>query len=94
MEFGYFLLGIVLATVCGAITEQIAKSKENKSFGFGLGFFLGIIGIIIMICRKDDLPKQEKLVKALKENDYLLETNVITKYAHGEKRKELIATYK
>lgn len=94
MEIGYFLGYIILAIICGEIAKAIGKGKENKSFTYGLGFWLGIIGIIIVLCRKDDLPKQEKLVKALKENDYLLETNIITKYAHGEKRKEIIAMYK
>lgn len=44
------LLLIVLGVVCGFICNAIAKSRESMNPGgaFALGFFLGIIGILIV----------------------------------------------
>lgn len=50
--FGYFIGIIIVSCVFGAITKHI---NENKGYygGFAWGFFLGVIGIIVVACRSD-----------------------------------------
>lgn len=46
--FAYFVVGII----CGCITNVINTNKGYDG-GFAWGFFLGIIGIIVVACRSD-----------------------------------------
>lgn len=49
---GYCVVVIIVSCIFGAITKNI---NENKGYdgGFAWGFFLGIIGIIVVACRSD-----------------------------------------
>lgn len=59
-ETFFIIYGIVLIGVCvvmGLISKHI---NENKGYygGFAWGFFLGIIGIIVVACRSDNRSYQ------------------------------------
>lgn len=49
---GYCVVVIIVSCIFGAITKNI---NENKGYdgGFAWGFFLGIIGIVVVACRSD-----------------------------------------
>ncbi len=67
-------LGLILSFICGAIAAVVAHNKNRSAIGwfFG-GFFLGIIGIVIVSVLKD--PKEEQRLKdeAEQENRRLRE---------------------
>lgn len=52
MEFGYCFMVIIMVCIFGAITKHINESKGYDG-GFAWGFFLGVIGIIVVACRSD-----------------------------------------
>ena len=45
------IIGIIVACVFGAITKNINQSKGYDG-GFAWGFWLGVIGIIVVSCRQ------------------------------------------
>lgn len=47
------LAAIIVAVVWGFVTKTI---NENKGYsgGFAWGFFLGLIGLIVVLCKKDN----------------------------------------
>ena len=45
-----FLISILAGCICGSITDCIAKSKGYDA-GFAWGFWLGVIGIIVVAVR-------------------------------------------
>lgn len=49
---GYCVVVIIVACIFGAITKHINESKGYDG-GFAWGFFLGVIGIIVVACRSD-----------------------------------------
>lgn len=48
--FSYFLVTLIYAIVCGIISKTIT-SKRFMDGGFWWGFFLGVIGIIVVAVR-------------------------------------------
>ncbi|MDE6678156.1 MAG: hypothetical protein K2K02_03850 [Ruminococcus sp.] len=47
-------LGVIInASIWGLITRAISKSKGYKG-GFAWGFWLGIIGLIVVACKPDN----------------------------------------
>lgn len=52
---GCFIFGMIGACIFGAITKRI---NENKGYdgGFAWGFWLGVIGIIVVACRPEAQP--------------------------------------
>lgn len=48
----YLIATIVVGTICGFVTKSINESKGYYG-GFAWGFFLGVIGIIVVACRQD-----------------------------------------
>ena len=50
----YLVIYLVIGSIIGYFTQKIAKGKGHYSAGyFWLGFFLGLIGIIIAACLSD-----------------------------------------
>ncbi len=49
----YIIVGIFWGVIWGIATQKV---NENKGYygGFGLGFFLGLIGLIIVLCKPDN----------------------------------------
>lgn len=45
------IIGIIVACIFGAITKNINESKGYNG-GFAWGFWLGVIGIIVVACRQ------------------------------------------
>ena len=46
------IVGLIVACICGAISKSINERKGYDG-GFAWGFWLGVIGIIIVACRAD-----------------------------------------
>lgn len=49
----YFVVVLIYAVVCGAVSKVIT-SNRGMDGGFWWGFFLGIIGIIVVAIRPKD----------------------------------------
>lgn len=66
MEFSefmaYFITAVISGLIFGAITYAMNTSKGYKG-GFWWGFFLGIIGIIVIACTP---PNEKELERRLK----------------------------
>ncbi len=53
MEIAYLIGYLVVGVICGFITKAITNNRCMEG-GFWWGFFLGIIGIIIVAVRPND----------------------------------------
>ena len=54
----FIILGVIInALLWGFITKTISKSKGYKG-GFAWGFWLGIIGLIVVACKPDHRNNQ------------------------------------
>lgn len=49
----YLITWLIVAIVCGCVSEHITKSRKMYG-GFWWGFFLGIIGIVVVAVRPND----------------------------------------
>ena len=49
------VIALIVAGLCGYAADQIGKYK-GRGWGFPVGFFLGVIGVVIIACvpRTDD----------------------------------------
>lgn len=55
-----YIIGIIIyAVACGGITNSINKRKGYKG-GFAWGFFLGVIGIVIVASKKTIVKEEEE----------------------------------
>lgn len=79
MSIVFSILGMV---ICGLITNKINTNKGYDG-GFAWGFFLGLIGIIIVVNRADS-PTKKTEVKTVEENES--EQKLITSSKSGEER--------
>ena len=60
-----FIVGVIVyAIICGLICQSIASSRDMEG-GFIWGFFLGIIGIIIVACRPKDPNDNQKTISRI-----------------------------
>ena len=59
VEFGSFFVIIIVCLICGAISNSISKNR-GMAGGFWWGFFLWVIGIIVVALMPVDKAKQEE----------------------------------
>ena len=53
--FGFWITLLVISTVCSLIGHRIGKNKRiGSNMGAILGFFFGVIGLIIIACSKEE----------------------------------------
>src|SRR5436190_8935887 len=73
-EGAVLLIGLIVRAICGAIAAAIASSKGRSAVGwfFG-GFFLVILGIIIVACLSNLNEKRRKEQAQERENRRLRE---------------------
>ena len=50
--FIYLLAWLIPACICGAVSRYISKNKGYEG-GFAWGFFLGLIGIVVVASKRD-----------------------------------------
>ena len=84
-------LGIGVMSIFGSITRRMSKNKGYEG-GFAWGFFLGVIGIIVVAVRPDRLnPRYEaSSVENLAKLAELHEKGVITDAEYAQKKEELL----
>ena len=57
---GYIVGGLISAVIFGLITKYINESKGYKG-GFAWGFWLSIIGIIVVACKPDNRNNSQSI---------------------------------
>lgn len=83
-----------------AFDAEITKTGEKKGYGstlsFCAGFFLGVIGIVIMAVVQDKGGANEEATSAdaLMKYKELLDAGAISQEEFGVKKKELLAARK
>ena len=61
-EMGWIqFLGGIFALVFGGICQKICYEKKREESGFYYGYFLGIIGLLIVACLKDNSVEKTKV---------------------------------
>lgn len=81
------LIGVLLgAIVTGAIAEAIGKEKTKSAFWWG--FWLSLIGIIVVACMPS--KKQENKYESLEKLKYLKDNNVITEEEFIEQKNKIL----
>ena len=93
MAGAYFLGWLVVSMICGGITNGININKGYDG-GFAWGFFLGVIGIIVVACRpeKNSGTNSAKITEAdeIKKYKELLDSGAITQEEFDAKKKQLL----
>ena len=80
-ETSYFIGVFVVAIICGMISKGIASSRGMEG-GFWWGFFLSVIGIIVVAVRPNDGPKPSTKSSNVTHVLYCNKCNLI--YTSGE----------
>ena len=93
LVFGVVGLGICYA--CGRFTESLISNKgyDNPKMYFWLGFFTGVIGIVIAALLPDKTPDVNVIrntISELKQYKDLLDAGVITETEFEIKKRELL----
>lgn len=87
------ILGIVLwCSIWGIATQSIGNSK-GISGCFWWGFFLGIIGLIVVACLKDNATTNSNAdnVEALDKLQKLKESGAISEAEFEESKKKILS---
>ena len=89
------LVSLVMAFIFGCVAEEIAKTKNKK--GFWWGFWLGIIGIIVVACMPyDNISNRTKSYKEkskyekLEQLQKLREGHSITEEEFEQEKKKIL----
>lgn len=88
----FIMLFIGWCCIWGVATQNIGKSKGHENC-FWWGFLLGLIGLIIVACLKDNTTNNSNAdnVEALDKLQKLKENGVITEQEFQEKKKNLLS---
>lgn len=71
---GFVLFWLFMAVICSIIGS---KRKVGAGGGFALGFFLSVIGLVIVLCSKSLEDEQRDLLLANRLNQPVAKTPVI-----------------
>ncbi len=85
------ILGIQGCTF-GVVTYYIGKSRGHQNC-FWWGFFLGLIGLIVVLCLKDNTTTSSNLdnVEALDKLQKLKENGTISEKEFEESKKKILS---
>lgn len=89
---GIGLVIIIWCCIWGAVCQSLA-SQKNIEYGFLLGFFLGFIGLIIILCMKDNSQISTNSVNDCETLEKLLqlkEKGIITENEFEEKKQKIL----
>ena len=95
---GSLLTIIIVGLICGLISRAIAKGRGMVG-GFWWGFFLWIIGIIVVAVKPNDkaknehnyyVPPTQSFASELEKLAELKERGIITQEEFEEKKKQLL----
>lgn len=83
---------IIIGICCafGFATRAIGKSR-GKDNCFWWGFFLGLIGLIIVLCITNDSKKDTDNYEAIEKLQKLKESGAITEEEFEESKKKILA---
>ena len=74
-SLGYILVVLIWAVIWGCITKKINQDKGYEG-GFAWGFWLGLIGLIVVLCKSDnrssDDSKYSEEPKKISDADEIL----------------------
>lgn len=95
---GFFILVIFFGVIFGVICMSVGENREiGKTAGFWLGFFLGLIGLIIVLCssRVDQRPYLphhfgDPVPDQLKKYKDLLDSGAITEHEYNIQKNRLL----
>lgn len=87
----FFVLALIIGLVCGFVSAKIAQGK-GYSYGafFALGFFLGIIGLIISLVLQDKHASKIDVADGLLKYKQLLDEGVINSDEFEQKKSALL----
>lgn len=96
---GYIIGGLVVAIVFGLITKHINESKGYQG-GFAWGFWLSVIGIIVVACKPDNRtntqsqnnmpPSGQSVADEIKKYKELYDQGIITAEEFQTKKEQLL----
>ena len=104
-DYEVFMFAVLLIVVvvcfalcyaCGKVSESFVSQKgyDNPSMYFWLGFFTGVVGIIIAAIVPDKKPNPvvERMneIDELKKYKDLFDSGVITKFEYEVKKREIL----
>ncbi len=89
------IVAIIVGLICGAIADEIGKPKNIK--GFWWGFWLSIIGIIIVACMPNNNSsngtksyKEKSKYEKLEQLQKLREGHSITEEEFEQEKKKIL----
>ena len=87
----WIILGLVIGIVCGVICRKQAPQKGySENAFFCLGFFLGVIGLIIALVLPSKQSESISNADAILKYKQLLDQGVITQEEFEAKKRELL----
>lgn len=87
-----FIINLILAIVFCVLCSMLGARKGYTPIGFGvMGFFLGLIGLIIAAVVPDKKGYQASAADGLLKYKELLDKGVITQEEFEAKKKELLS---
>ena len=93
----FIIVGLIVGFICGKVSESIAAQKgyDNTGTYFWLGFFLGVIGVVIAACLSDKnsqaILERKGSAEELMKMKKLLDSGVLTPEEFEKKKKEILS---
>ena len=91
---GFILMGAAIGSIVfGCVCERMCYEKGREEDGFFVGYFLGIIGLIIVATMKDNNPNKTKNFSKydeLKKIQELKESGVLTEEEFEREKNKIL----